>query len=286
MKHVILPLFASITAASHVSAHEAVGRSGLKEPLGVEIESEFYAGERGYLHGGFGMIAPLNEEQQIGVVGHFVKEESGEEIFPSIGAEFVQDLGNGAEVEAFSFGYLQVEDQSAWALGLRGRKRFECGGELAITPFFGPSYARVRAIDEDTESQVSISHLMLLGGVAIEKGPIECTIFGSHSFFSRDSVGLETHVDLEEMTHFAAYENNDGFARDTVGGEFSYSPTDWLTLTARYAAIFYEKETRHSIAFTPAVNIGEHLEVFAGVQLLRGDGPDNDLVMTGVGYSF
>jgi hypothetical protein len=286
MKHVIIPLFASMLIVTTGFAHEAVGRSGLKHPVGVEIESEFYAGERGYLHGGFGVITPLNEQQQIGIVGHFVQEESGEDIFPSLGAEFVQDLGHGAELEAFSFGYFPVEDQSAWAIGLRGRQRFECGGKFSATPFFGPSYADVRAIDETSGSAVSIGHLMLLGGVAIEAGPVACTVFASHSFFSRNPVGLETHVDLEEMTHFAAYENNDGFARDTVGGELSYSPIEWLTLTARYALIVYKDETRHSIAFTPAVKLGEHFEVFAGLQLLRGDGPDNDLVMTGVGYSF
>ena len=133
---------------------------------------------------------------------------------------------------------------------------------------------------------MSIGHLMLLGGVAVEAGPVEFTVFGSHSFFSRDPVGLETHVDLEEMTHFAAYENNDGFARNTVGGELSYSPTDWLTLAGRYALILYEDATRHSFSFAPAVKFGSHLEVFAGVQFLRGDGADNDLVMTGVAFSF
>ena len=70
-------------------AEEAVGRAGFKKPLGVEIETEFYAGRRGYLHGGFGVIAPLGEKQKIGIVGHFVREETGGEIFPSLGAEFI-----------------------------------------------------------------------------------------------------------------------------------------------------------------------------------------------------
>ena len=267
-------------------AEEAVGRAGFKKPLGVEIETEFYAGRRGYLHGGFGVIAPLSEKQKIGIVGHFVREESGGEIFPSLGAEFIQDMGGGFELEAFSFGYFPVEKQSAWAVGLRGSRRFAFNDHVSISPFFGPAYAHVRALDEASQTPVNIGHLMLLGGIAVEAGPVEFTVFGSHSFFSRDPEGLETHVDLEEMTHFAAYENNDGFARNTVGAELSYSPTDWLTLTGRYALILYQDETRHSFSFAPAVKLGAHLEVFAGIQLLRGDGTDNDLVMTGVAFSF
>ncbi len=286
MKILLTRLFVVLLTASSGFAHEGVGRAGLKEPPAVEIETEFYAGERGYIHGGLGVVAPLNSKQKIGIVGHFVREETGGEVFPSLGAEFIQDLGGGFEAEAFSFGYFPVEQQSAWALGLRGSRRFVLRNEVSITPFFGPAYARVRALDEQTESMVSIGHLMLFGGVAIEMGPVELTVFGSHSFFSRDPVGLETHVDLEEMTHFAAYENNDGFARNTVGGELAWSVTEWLRLTGRYALIQYEDETRHSFAVAPAVKIGAHVEVFAGVQLLRGSGTDNNLLMTGVAFSF
>ncbi len=114
-----------------------------------------------------------------------------------------------------------MEKQGAWAVGLRGSRRFAFNDHISISPFFGPAYARVRALDEATESPVSIGHLMLLGGIAVEAGPVEFTVFGSHSFFSLYPVGLETHVDFEEMTHFAAYEDNDGFARNTVGAELS-----------------------------------------------------------------
>lgn len=286
MKTHFLSIFAILLAAASASAHEAVGRAGFKEPLTAEIETEFYDGEGGYLHGGLGVIMPLNDQQKVGVVGHFVREDSDGEIFPSLGAEFIQDLGNGFEMEAFTFGYLPVEKKSAWAVGVRGSRRFEPCESVSVTPFFGPAYARVKALEEATGSPVSIGHLMLLGGVAVEAGPVDFTVFGSHSFFSRNPVGLETHVDLEEMTHFAAYENNDGFARNTVGGELSYSPTDWLTLTSRYALILYRDETRHSFSFTPTIKITERLEVFAGVQLLRGDGSDNNLVMTGIATSF
>jgi hypothetical protein len=144
----------------------------------------------------------------------------------------------------------------------------------------------VRAIEEATDSPVGIGHLMLLGGLAVEAGPLELTFFGSHSFFSRDSVGLETHVDLEEMTHFAAYENNDGFARNTLGLEISYALTDIITLEAKYAWIDYEDRSRHALTFAPALKLGSQWEVFAGIQLLRGDGPDNNLAVTGAAFSF
>ena len=282
----LLTTLASSLAISLVSAQEGTGRAGFKDPSGVEVEGEFYAGKRGYLHGGLGVISTLDANQKVGVVGHFVREDSDGKIFPSLGAEYIRDLGDGFELELFSFGYLPVERQHAWAIGLRGDRTFEVNDRLSLTPFFGPSFARVRAIEETTDSPVGIGHSMLLGGLAIEAGPLELTLVGSHSFFSRDPVGLETHVDLEEMTHFAAYENNDGFARNTLAIEMAYPLTDTITLEARYAWLDYEDRTRHAITFAPAVKLGLRWEVFAGIQLLRGDGPDNNLAVTGAAFSF
>ncbi len=267
-------------------AHEGTGRAGFKEPVGVEIESEFYAGRRGYLHGGLGFVSPLSERQKIGLVGHFVREETGGELFPSLGAEFVQEFENGFSLEAYSFGYFPVAQQNAWAAGLRAIQSFQLNEHVTIAPFIGPVFARVRAFEEKSASPVTVHHSMLLGGVAVHAEHFEFTVFASQSFFNRDPTGLETHVDLEEMTHFAAYENNDGFASHTVGGEVSYSPLDRLTLTARYALILYDHETRHSISFTPSVKVSSHLEFFAGVQLIRGDGIENDLVVGGASFGF
>lgn len=287
MKIFLVILSVSLLLAARGAAHEGVGRAGFKEEAPeVEVETEFYSGRGGYIHGGLGIITPLNEKQRLGVVGHFVREETGGEIFPSLGAEFVHGFDGGYELEAFSFGYFPVERQSAWAVGLRGSRRFAVGDHISIMPFFGPSYAHVRAFDGAAASSAGIGHLMLLGGVAVEAGEVEFSVFASHSFFSRNPVGLETHVDLEEMTHFAAYENNDGFARNTVGGELSWSPSDWLSLTGRYALIAYEDSTRHSFSFAPTVKLCSRVSVFAGVQFLRGGGKDNDLVMTGVALSF
>jgi hypothetical protein len=79
--------------------------------------------------------------------------ETGDEIFPSLGAEFIQDLGSRFELEAYSFGYLRVEKQSAWAVGLRGSRRLAFSDHVSISPFFGPAYGRVRALDESIETQ-------------------------------------------------------------------------------------------------------------------------------------
>lgn len=283
---VVLLFSLHLLLAARLSAHEGTGRAGFSEPQRVEVQSDFYTGRRGYLHGGLGAIIPLNEKQKIGFIGHFVREESGGAIFPSLGAEFVQDFGNGFDLEAYSFGYFPVEKQHAWAAGLRASRRFAVNDHLTIAPFFGPAYARVRAIEEETESPVSIDHLMVMGGVAVHAERFEFTVFASQSFFSRDPVGLETHVDLEELTHFTAYENNDGFARNSVGAEASYSLTERLRFTARYALILYDDETRHSISFTPAVKVGCNAEIFGGVQLIRGDGLENDLLVAGASFGF
>src|SRR5215204_1088700 len=91
------------------SAEEGVGRAGLKPLHGFEIETEFYASRGGYVHGGLGVVGPLNSTQKMGITAHFVREDSGGEIFPSLGAEFVQELSEDVEVELFSFGYFPVE---------------------------------------------------------------------------------------------------------------------------------------------------------------------------------
>ncbi len=271
---------------SFLHAQEGTGRAGFKEPDGTEVESEFYAGKRGYIHAGLGLIAPLNDTQRIGITGHVVRESTGNDLFPSLGMEFIQEFDSGFGLEAYSFGYLPVAGQHAWAVGLRGSRAVVVSDGLTVAPFFGPAFARVRAFDEDTGRLVNIDHLMFVGGLTLKTSVAEVTLFASHSFFQRDPAGLETHVDLEEMTHFAAFENNDGFARNTVGLEVSVSTNDWLTLSARYALILYEGETRHSVSFAPKVKITDHVEAFAGVQFLRGSGPGNNLLMAGMAFSF
>ena len=47
--------------------------------------------------------------------------------------------------------------------GLRGSRRFAFSDHASISPFFGPAYERVRALDEAIETPVSIGRLMLLG---------------------------------------------------------------------------------------------------------------------------
>jgi len=267
------------------AGHEGTGRAGFKRPAGIEFESEFYTGKGGYLHGGLGIVGPVGDGRRFGIVGHFVREETGGEFFPSLGAEYIRDFGQGRELEVFSFGYFPVEKQHAWALGARVSNQLKLEHEVTVSPFFGPAYARVQAMDEATGQPATIGHFMLLGGVEVHAKIWNLTFFGTHSTFSRDPAGLETHVDLEEMTHFAAYENNDGFAQNTAGLEISCSPTDRLTFTARYAWIHYPEDTRHSITFAPALKFGKHLQVFAGVQLLRG-GKENDLAMVGVSRAF
>ncbi len=216
-----------------------------------------------------------------------VREETGGSWFPSLGAEFGKRFENGMEVELFSFGYFAVEDQHAWAGGARILKTLELSDEWTLTPFVGPTFARVRAVDEMTGNAAAVSHTMLLGGLLLERGPVEFGVFGTHSWFSRGTRALETHVDLEEMTHLAAYENNDGFARDSVGGEATWDATKRIQLSARYAAIFFPGESaRHSVTVLPSVQIAERLRVSAGAQWLKGAGFDRVLFTCAFAWEF
>jgi hypothetical protein len=260
--------------------------SAADESSAVEAEAEFYAGKDGYRHGGLSVAAPINDRQTLEINGHLVREHTGDDVFPSLGMNFEREFVNGIGLKAYSFGYFPVDDQYAWALGLRGSRRFELNDKTTISPFFGPVYAQVQALEEATDEPKSIDHLMLLGGITLERGKLDLTVFGTHSFFSRDPVGLETHVDLQEMTQFDAYDNNDGFARNSAGTEVSYSPTDRITLTARYALILFDDGTRNSFAFVPSIKLGPRWKAFVGVQLLRGAGTDQNLVTTGGSFSF
>jgi hypothetical protein len=217
---------------------------------------------------------------------HLVCEETGATEVPSFEAELIREFDGGWEIEAFGFGYSKVERKQAWGIGLRATKRFTLQDGISVSPFCGPAYARVRAGDETTEEIVTVQHTLALGGITVEAGPVTATFVGSHSFYDRDPAGLETPVDFESMSHFAAYENNDGFPQNSFAVEVAYEVTKWLTLHARYALLEFEEETRHAIAFTPAVKIGERVEITGGVQLLRGGEVENDLAFGGLSVSF
>jgi hypothetical protein len=252
------------------------------------LEAEAFVGERGYLHLGLDVSIPLNQRQTLGIVAHTVREETGGEHFPSLGAQFLHEFDGGFSLLAHAFTYLPVEEQYAWAFGLRASKSIALTSGFTVTPFFGPTYARVEAIDEATETPVTVQHLMLVGGVRLEFESVDLSVFGSHSFFDRETEGLETHVDLQEMTQLAAYENVDGFVRNTVGAEIVYSPLERLSLTARYAANFFPGEDpRHSVSFAPTVEVTESVSVSVGVQLLRcGASEDNNIGFGALSITF
>lgn len=267
-------------------AHEFPGHPAPDPAHRFSLGTELYVGQRGYWHAGLGVSGRLSERFTAEVGTHVVREETGADEIPSFEAELIGEFGDGLEVEAFGFGYTPVAQKQAWGVGLRATKRFTLRDGLSLAPFFGPAYARVRAEDEASAEIVTVHHTMLLAGMTITGGPVSVTLLGSHSFYNRPTAGLETPVDLENLTHFAAFENNDGFARDTLAVELAWEVTGWLTLHARYAAMQFAEETRHAIALTPAVKVGEHVELTAGVQLLRGGAVENDLIFGGVSVSF
>lgn len=281
----LLPLLLLLPCAA-VLAHESPGHPSEHGGTRAKLGTELYMGKHGYWHAGAAVSAPLGGKLSMVLGAHVVREESGAMEVPSFEVELIREFEHGLEVEAFGFGYTKVEQKQAWGVGVRATKRFALQGGMSVAPFFGPAYARVEAVEEATDEAATVEHLMLLGGVTLEAGPVAVTLLGSHSFYNRDPSGLETPVDLETMTHFAAYENNDGFARDTVALELAWEVTEWLTLHARYAAMWFDDETRHAIAFTPAVKVGERVELTGGVQLLRGGEVENDLIFGGVSVSF
>ena len=280
-----LPLLLLLPCAAAV-AHESPGHPSEHGGTHAEFGTELYLGKHGYWHAGAAVSTPLGGRLSLALGAHMVREETGAKEVPSFQAELIREFEHGLEVEAFGFGYPKVEQKQAWGVGVRATKRFALQGGASVAPFFGPAYARVDAVKEATDEAVTVGHLMLLGGVTVEAGPVSVTLLGSHSFYQRDPSGLETPVDLESMTHFAAYENNDGFARNTAAVELAWKVTGWLTLHARYAAMWFDEETRHAVALTPAVKVGEHVELTAGVQLLRGGEVENDLIFGGVSVSF
>ena len=238
------------------------------------------------MHAGFGAAVPLGARDRLGLTAHVVREDADSEVIPSFAAEFLHEFPSGLEIKAAGFTYVPVADQSAWASGLRATQRFTLNDHVTVAPFFGPTYARVRARDAVAGAIRAVDHLMFFGGVSVHAERMEVTIFGSHSVFSRDPRDLDTAVDLEEMTHFAAYENNDGFARHSVGFEASYSILPSLQVSVRYAAIIYDDDTAHALALVPSVQVTRRLKVFGGVQFLRREENPNDLSLLGMSLSF
>ncbi len=279
-----LALLSAGTLALPVGAHETSGRHDADTLW--EAEAKLFIGRHGYLHGGLGLERALDDSRTLGLRSHFVREGVGEDFFPSLGVVYTQDLPGESELAASVFGYFEVEDEHALGATLKFTKNFDLGACGTVSPFFSPAFAHAQAIDEATGSAVDVNHLLLLAGVSWNRGPWELRLFGTHSLFSRDPEGLESHVDLEELTHLAAYENNDGFAEHSVGAGISRAITANLTLAARYAVLFYPEETRHSISLTPEIHFGEASTFFFGAQLLRGNGLENDLYVAGLSVGF
>ena len=281
----LLPLLILLPALP-VRGHELAGHPAKHDATAGSAGAELYLGKRGYWHAGAEVGLPLSSNLSLQLGAHTVREETGAKEVPSFEVELIRKFEAGLEVEAFGFGYPMVEKAQAWGLGLRATKRFALQNGVTLAPFFGPTYAHVGAVDEATESAITVGHLMLIGGATMEAGPVSLTLVGSHSFYNRDPSGLETPVDLETVAHFAAYENNDGFARETMAVEMAWEVTEWLTLHARYAAMWFHDKTRQAIAITPAVKLGKHVEVTGGVQFLRGGEVENDLIFGGLSVSF
>ena len=249
---------------------------------GAETEAEFFLGRDGYRHAG------LNYTREVwgstfGISAHVVQESLEEPVFPSLGLEVGRELSEALELRVFTFGYLPTEDQHAWAVGAHATYAVHASAATGVRLFANSVYARVQATTLATAEPANVGHGMIFGGVQVERRGLVATVFGSRSAFDRDPRGLETHVDLGEMTHFAAYENTDGFASASLGTEVTGSWNDRFALTATYAVMRFDgRAARQSAVVRPSVRVGR-FEVFSGVQVLRGGAGSNDIVMVGFG---
>ena len=164
-----------------------------------------------------------------------------------------------------------------------------------VSAFISPAYSHVkgaRELEVDGEAEAAeipaiVNHYMLFGGFRLDAESVSLILFGSHSFFSGDPVGVETRVDLGDMTLTEVYENTDGFAGNTIGAEIDFELTDGISISTSYAVIWLEGlPTRRSLTVGPTFGIGEGLEIHGGIQLLRGGEADNDLGMIGLTLNF
>ncbi len=252
---------------------------------GSETEAEFFVGREGYRHAGLSFSREA-WGGTFGISAHVVQETFEEPAFPSLGLEFGGELSEALELRVFTFGYLPTEEQHAWALGAHATHAVHASAATEVRVFANSVYARVQATNSATAEPATVAHGMIFGGVQVERGGIVATVFGSRSGFDRDPHGLETHVDLGEMTHFAAYENTDGFASASLGAEVTASWDERFTVTATYAAMRFDGHSlRRSAVLRPSFRLGR-FELFSGVQLLRGGRGDNDLVMAGIARSW
>jgi hypothetical protein len=252
---------------------------------GSETEAEFFMGRDGYRHAG------LNFSREawgstFGISAHVVQESFEEPVFPSLGLEFGRELSEALELRVFTFAYLPTEDEHAWAVGAHATHAVHASAATEVRLFANSVYARVQATNAATTEPTTVGHRMIFGGVQVERGGVLATVFGSRSGFDRDPHGLETHVDLGEMTHFAAYENTDGFASGSLGAEVTASWDERFALTATYAVMRFDGHAvRRSAVLLPSVRLG-WFELFSGVQVLRGGTGDNDLLMAGIARSW
>lgn len=286
MRLFLRPLLALLVSVVPMPGHEFPGHPTPSRTVHPRFGSDLYLGRDGYRHGGIGITMALDGHSALTIGAHVVRETSAARDVPSFELEWIGDLPGGVELEIFGFAYSEVEQKHAWGLGVRVAKPIRLTDRLSIEPFAGPTFASVRAERGETSEPVTVAHTLLLAGATMQAGPLTATLLGSHSIYDHDIAGLETPVDLESVTHFAAYENNDGFARTTGAVEIGWAVYDWLSLHARYAVMHFDEGTRHAIAVTPTVKLGEHVELTAGGQWLRGGEVENDLTFIGLSVSF
>lgn len=239
------------------------------------VHAELFNGEGGYIHAGIGAEIPLVHKWKLNLNVHTVKEETGSKIFPSIGAGLEYEFSEALSLGGFGFHYIEVDETEAMAFGIRFESEvmhFDAFGDYGLLSLlFSPVFGDYTAIDEDTELPVDLNHKMLFFKATVDTKKFSWSVFGNKSWFSGDVVELETWVDLAEMTRTAVYDNNDGFARSSVGTEFTVYPSKHTSLLGGVVRIdFPGLSTRYSYRTTLGWKSTKNLELELGYQRLKG----------------
>lgn len=254
------------------------------------LTAEYSRGDEGYRHTGLIFGASVGK-WTMGATYHTVKESNGEAVFPSLGLQAGYEFREGLLLEGFTFAYLKKEKQKSFALGVRLETEimefdaFDEEGNVSL--LLSPVYADVTAIEEDSGLPVDIDHRMLFTSLTLGTKYFSVAVVASWSSFSRQNTGLETRTDLEEMTHSAIYENNDGFPDDSIGLEVLVTPIERLSLYLGAANIdFPGLPLRRSRRIAIDYEIMHELEIGISHQTLRGGEGDNNITGIELSYMF
>ena len=275
---ITLSFLLSNSAFSHLnSAQDRASQESTS--YSFSIEPEYFRGKNGYQHTGLGMEILSPKTTYLAMNYHTSQEESDAPTYHSLGLTLGNSNINGNDISIFGFTYFKKEGKHANGIGIQfERTILQLGKDASASIMFRPAFVNISAINENTDNTENINHTMLMSGLTMQYKLIDLSIFGTHSFFSKNPQSLETNVDMGELTGIEVYENNDGFPKNSIASIINFPLSERLTVSGQYAILWFEGQTpRHSIFPKMALSINSYFNIFFGMQWLRG-GIKNDML--------